>query len=147
MTVGIRKFWKALFPSSPPPTPSFRNWRWSRSDKNLIFQSVGLVLGSRRSSTVGNGNPLQDSCLENPMDRGAWQAMVHGGRKESDRTECLNRQADKRCDEESFDVKKQSMKFRVTQQELLPQGKNSKERFFFFEAFSALWELNWLGVN
>ena len=26
----------------------------------------------------GNGNPLQNSCLENPMDRGAWQAMVHG---------------------------------------------------------------------
>ena len=26
----------------------------------------------------GNGNPLQDSCLENPMDRGAWQATVHG---------------------------------------------------------------------
>ena len=26
----------------------------------------------------GNGNPLQCSCLENPMDRGAWQAMVHG---------------------------------------------------------------------
>ena len=26
----------------------------------------------------GNGNPLQYSCLENPMDRGAWQAMVHG---------------------------------------------------------------------
>ena len=26
----------------------------------------------------GNGNPLQDSCLENPMDRGAWKAAVHG---------------------------------------------------------------------
>ena len=26
----------------------------------------------------GHGNPLQDSCLENPMDRGAWQAIVHG---------------------------------------------------------------------
>ena len=30
---------------------------------------------------VGNGNPLQYSCLGNPMDRGAWQAVVHKGRK------------------------------------------------------------------
>jgi len=32
------------------------------------------------------GNPLQYSCLENPMDRGAWQATVHGVAKESDMT-------------------------------------------------------------
>ena len=37
----------------------------------------------------GSGNPLQSSCLENPMDRGAWRATVHRGRKESDRTERL----------------------------------------------------------
>ena len=35
------------------------------------------IPGSRRSSGVGNGNPLQFSCLENPMDRGAWWATVH----------------------------------------------------------------------
>jgi len=34
--------------------------------------------GSRRSPGEGNGNPLQYSCLENPMDRGAWQVTVHG---------------------------------------------------------------------
>ena len=34
--------------------------------------------GLGRSSGSGNGNPLQYSCLENPMDRGAWQASVHG---------------------------------------------------------------------
>ena len=33
------------------------------------------------SPRVGNGNPLQYSCLENPMDRGAWQAAVHGATK------------------------------------------------------------------
>ena len=38
----------------------------------------------------GNGNPLQYSCLENPMDRGAWQGTVHGVMKESDITEQLN---------------------------------------------------------
>ena len=35
-------------------------------------------MGLGRSPGVGNGNPLQYSCLENPMDRGAWQAIVHG---------------------------------------------------------------------
>ena len=35
------------------------------------------VLRSRRSPGEGNGNPLQYSCLENPMDRGAWLATVH----------------------------------------------------------------------
>ena len=39
---------------------------------------TGSIPGSERSPGEGNGNPLQYSCLENPMDRGAWQAMVHG---------------------------------------------------------------------
>ena len=39
---------------------------------------------SGRSSGEGSGNPLQYSCLENCMDRGAWQAAVHGVAKESD---------------------------------------------------------------
>ena len=38
----------------------------------------GLSLGSGRSSGEGNGNPLQYSCPDNPMGRGAWQATVHG---------------------------------------------------------------------
>ena len=38
----------------------------------------GLIPGSGRSPGEENGNPLQYSCLENPMDRGAWQATVHG---------------------------------------------------------------------
>ena len=41
-----------------------------------------LILGSGRSPGEGNGNPLQDSCLGNPMDRGAWQATVPGVAKE-----------------------------------------------------------------
>ena len=39
---------------------------------------VGLIPGSGRSFGVGKGNPLQYSCLENSMDRGAWKATVHG---------------------------------------------------------------------
>ena len=41
------------------------------------------ILGTGRSSTVGNGNPFQYSCLENSMDRGDWLATVHGVAKES----------------------------------------------------------------
>ena len=39
------------------------------------------ILGSGRSPGEGNGNPLQYSCLGNPVDRGAWQATVHGLQK------------------------------------------------------------------
>ena len=53
----------------------------------------GLIPGSGRSPRERNGNPLQYSFLGNPMDRGAWQAIIHGvskspwGFKESDTTE------------------------------------------------------------
>ena len=55
-------------------------------------RGVGLIPGSGRSSGGGYGNPLQYSCLEDPMDRGAWQATIHGV-TESDMTEvtaCTN---------------------------------------------------------
>ena len=38
----------------------------------------GLIPVSGRSPGEGNGNPLHYSCLENPMDRGAWQGTIHG---------------------------------------------------------------------
>ena len=38
----------------------------------------GSIPGSGKSPGEGLGNPLQDSCLENPMDRGAWWTAVHG---------------------------------------------------------------------
>jgi len=47
---------------------------------------MGLILGLGRSSGGGHDNPLQYSCLGNPMDRGAWRATVHGVTKESDMT-------------------------------------------------------------
>ena len=43
----------------------------------------GLIPGSGRSSGEGNGNPLQYSCLENPMDRGTWWATVRGVTEET----------------------------------------------------------------
>ena len=39
---------------------------------------LGLIPGLGRSPGEGNGNPLQYSCLENPIDRGTWQTTVHG---------------------------------------------------------------------
>ena len=41
------------------------------------IRDAGLIPGLGRSPGEGNDNPLQYSCLENPMDRGAWRAMVH----------------------------------------------------------------------
>ena len=57
--------------------------------KNLLVNSgdsgdMGSIPGSGRYPQGGNGNPLQHSCLGNPMDRGAWWARGH---KESDMTE------------------------------------------------------------
>ena len=48
---------------------------------------LGLMPGSGRSPGEGNGNPLQCSCMRNPMDREAWWAIVHGDAKELDMTE------------------------------------------------------------
>ena len=49
-------------------------------------RDTGLIPRSRRSPGEGNGNPLQYSCLENPIDRGAWRATVHRVTKELDVT-------------------------------------------------------------
>ena len=45
-------------------------------------RGLDLISGSRRSPGAGNGSPLQYSCLENPMDRGAWHAITHGVAKD-----------------------------------------------------------------
>ena len=47
---------------------------------------LGLIPGLERSRKERNGNPLQYSCLENSMDKGAWWAVVHGGHRESNTT-------------------------------------------------------------
>ena len=41
-------------------------------------EDMGLITGLGRSPGGGNGSPVRYSCLENPMDRGAWRATVHG---------------------------------------------------------------------
>ena len=56
-------------------------------DSTCSVGDPGSIPGSGRSLGERNGNPLQDSCLENYMDRGAWRATVRGVAKESDTTE------------------------------------------------------------
>ena len=55
-------------------------------------RDTGLFPGSRRSPGGGHGNPLQYSCLGNPMERGAWQATVHRVDTELDLTEATKQQ-------------------------------------------------------
>ena len=54
--------------------------RGGSDDKASAYnvEDPGLIPGSGRSSGEGNGNPLQYSCLENPMNGGSWQTTVHG---------------------------------------------------------------------
>ena len=49
-------------------------------------RDMGAIPGLGRFPGGGNSNPLQYSCLENPMDRGAWRATVHGVQKVLDTT-------------------------------------------------------------
>ena len=65
--------------------------KWLSGKESVCNAGVmGSVHGTGRFPGEGNGNPLQCSCLENPMDRGAGQATVHGVPKESDTTEWIN---------------------------------------------------------
>jgi len=65
------------------------------SSKEITFNAgdtgdTGLILGSGRSPGEGNGNTLQDSCLGNPMDRGAWWATVHSVAQSQTRLKVLS---------------------------------------------------------
>ena len=59
------------------------------------LRDASLKPGSGRSPEEGNGNPLQYSCLENPMDRGAWRAIVPGVEKSQTRLKWLSTRAHK----------------------------------------------------
>ena len=56
------------------------------------LRAMGLTPGSGRSPREGNGNPLQYSCLENAMERGAWRATVHKVAKSCKAWTCLKKQ-------------------------------------------------------
>ena len=77
----ILSFWVVVW-----NVPLVRKWL-SSTESTCNAENVGSTSGSGRSLGEGNGNPLRYSCLGNPVDRGAWQATVHGVAKESDMTE------------------------------------------------------------
>ena len=58
-------------------------------------ETWGSTPGLGRSPGEGSGNPLQYSCLENPMEEGDWRAIVHGVAKELDNTQRLNNNKNK----------------------------------------------------
>ena len=55
-------------------------------NRPLNAGDMGSIPGSGRSPGEGNGHPLQNSCLGDPMDRRAWWAIIHGVAKQSDTT-------------------------------------------------------------
>ena len=60
-------------------TLSGLSWWLSGKESNArAIEDIGWIPESGRFLGGGHGNPLQYSCLEKPMDRGAWQATVHG---------------------------------------------------------------------
>ena len=75
---GISAFVKDI-----PGLPRWLSGKESASNEEDAEDSSSIS-GSGRSPGGGNGNSLRYSCLENPMDRGAWWTIVHGVIKESD---------------------------------------------------------------
>ena len=61
-------------------------WWISGKESALDTEDVGLIPGLGRSPGEGNGNPILYCCMGNPMDRGAWRAIVHGAAEELDLT-------------------------------------------------------------
>ena len=83
-----REHWGGLPRPPPGNPPDPNNWMstWTSQVAPVVknppatagdIRDACLIPESGRSPGGGNGNPIQYSCLENPMDRGAWQAMVH----------------------------------------------------------------------
>ena len=61
-------------------------WWISGKESALDTEDVGLIPGLGRSPGEGNGKPILYCCLGNPMDRGAWRAIVPGAAEELDLT-------------------------------------------------------------
>ena len=69
---------RLLLTSCPPTLGCFPGGASGKMPANAgLIRDTGSIPGSGRSPRAGNGNPLQYSCLENPMDRGAWPTIVH----------------------------------------------------------------------
>ena len=76
--------WSSWFPGLPFPDGGFPGGSDSK-ESACSARDLGSIPGSGRSPKEGNGNSLQYSCLENPMNGWAWQAIVHGVAKSQTR--------------------------------------------------------------
>ena len=70
-----REAWRGAIHGVAKSQTQLSNWTELNAGDS---EDTGSIPGSGRSPGEGNGNPLQHSCLGNPMDRGAWRAIVHG---------------------------------------------------------------------
>ena len=77
-----------------------------------VTGDLGLISGPGRALGIENGNPFQDSCLGNSMDRGAWRGTVYGDCKESDMTEHTH----------TVNQTKKQQTHRYREQQWLPRG-------------------------
>ena len=81
-----REVSKPLFSPSPPSLLQSLPCDSDGKESAYNVEDPGSIPGLGRSPGGGHDNPLQCSCLENIMDRGAWQATLRGAHKELDRT-------------------------------------------------------------
>ena len=88
--ISISNYWcNWILPPQKSELP-----RWLRDKESTCSaRDTGSIPGTGRSPGGGHGNPLQNSCLENPMDSGAWQATVHGAAKSRTRLKRLSTHA------------------------------------------------------
>ena len=77
-------------------------WWLSGKESACSAGDLGSIPGLGRSPGGGHGNPVQYSCLENPMDRGAWWAIVHEVTQNPTRLKWLNRNNSSDCDVDHF---------------------------------------------
>ena len=91
---------------------------------------AGSIPGSRRSPGGGHGNPLQYSCLENPMDGGAWLATLHGVAKTQDDWACMHAHPWDKLHWIQIAIKKSLLNFELKSFCIIHQSRvSSKQRF------------------
>ena len=95
-----RTLYQLSYQGSPQKIPkdakSSRGWARGKGPAcqcRLSIRDSGSIPGSEKSPGGGHSNPLQYSCLENPTDRGAWQAAVHGVIQSQTWLKCLSMHA------------------------------------------------------
>ena len=98
----ISHFFLSFFPSLQVICSLWASQWLSGKEPTCSAGDVGSILGSGPSPRGGHASPLQDSCLENPMDRRAWGAMVHGVPRSRTRLKWLSTQTCKHAHSDTW---------------------------------------------